>query len=77
MLNIKIATPEKKLYEGQNKAITVKTSNGVITILSNHIPLLAPIANGYYKIDNSEKIAITKGMLTVDNNSNVTILVSK
>ncbi len=73
MLNVKIATPSEKLFEGTLDQITIQTTNGVITVLPNHVPFITTIENGYVRF-NEEDITITKGAVTLDSNNNLEIL---
>lgn len=45
-LQLKIVTPEKLILEELVDQVTIPTTKGEITILANHIPLIAPIASG-------------------------------
>jgi len=45
-LQLKIVTPEKLILEELVDQVTVPTTEGEITILPDHIPLIAPIASG-------------------------------
>ncbi len=73
MLNVKIATPSEKIFEGSLDQITIQTTNGVITVLPNHVPFLSTIENGYVKF-NDQEITIAKGALILDVNNNLEIL---
>lgn len=73
MLNVKIATPSEKIFDGELSTITIQTTDGVITVLPNHIPFISTIENGYVKF-NEEKIIMTKGAIVLDTNGNLEIL---
>ncbi len=73
MLNVKIATPSEKIFEGELSTITIQTTDGVITVLPNHIPFISTIENGYVKF-NEENITMTKGAIVLDTNGNLEIL---
>ncbi len=73
MLNVKIATPSEKIFEGELKQITIQTTNGVITVLPNHVPFISTIDNGYVKF-NEENITITKGAVILDKAGKLEIL---
>lgn len=73
MLNVKIASPSEKIFEGELSTITIQTTDGVITVLPNHIPFISTIENGYVKF-NEEKIIMTKGAIVLDTNGNLEIL---
>jgi F0F1-type ATP synthase epsilon subunit len=76
MINLKIASPNDTIFNGEVNKVTVKTIDGVMTLLPRHIPIISVIENGYVVIDDGDKIDILKGFITVDDSSNVSILVS-
>ncbi len=45
-LQLKIVTPEKLILEELVDSVTVPTTEGEITILPDHVPLIATIASG-------------------------------
>lgn len=53
-LNLKIITPEKLILEENVDQVTLPTTQGEITILPDHIPLIAGIASG-------DVVAVTDG----------------
>lgn len=76
---LKIVTPEKIFFDGETEQITIRTSEGDIGILANHIkyvcniiagPLKVNQGNGEYRI-----AALSEGILKVSENG-VTILAS-
>lgn len=73
MLNVKIATPSEKVFEGELERITIKTTDGVITILPNHIPFISTIENGYVKY-NDQELTMTKGAIVLDGSGNLEVL---
>ncbi len=46
LLQLKIVTPEKLILEELVEYVSLPTKEGEITILPNHIPLIAPLASG-------------------------------
>ena len=76
MLRIKIATPQETLFNDQSETITVKTIDGVITILPRHVPLVSPIKSGYYQIGDQARVDVSEAMLIVNDQSEVTILIT-
>ncbi len=46
LLNLKIVTPEKLILEELVEHVSLPTKEGEITILPDHIPLIAPLASG-------------------------------
>jgi F-type H+-transporting ATPase subunit epsilon len=53
---LEIITPDKKLFEGEAKALTVPGSDGSLGVLNNHAPMIASLKKGKVKIttDKSE-----------------------
>lgn len=45
-LNLKILSPERELYSGEVKEVTISTVEGVVTILPNHLPLMSLLKPG-------------------------------
>lgn len=45
-LQLKIVTPEKLILEEEVESVTIPTTEGEITILPDHIPLIATLASG-------------------------------
>ncbi len=71
LLKLKIVTPEKLILEELVEAVTLPTKEGEITILANHIPLIAQIATGDIVSQvNGEyvPIAVVGGFVEVKNN---------
>ena len=77
-LSVKIATPEKLVYEEQELvSITLPTTEGEITILPGHIPLVSKIAPGEILIKKKGKtdsFACMSGFLKLDALGNVVVL---
>ena len=46
LLKLKIVTPEKLILEEEVESVTIPTKEGEITILPDHVPLIAPLASG-------------------------------
>lgn len=47
---VEIITPEKKLYSGDAKAVTLPGSDGSLGILNNHAPLITSLKKGIVKV---------------------------
>jgi F-type H+-transporting ATPase subunit epsilon len=77
-LSLKIATPEKEIVnETGIDSITLPTTNGEITILPNHIPLISGLSTGeimYKKDDQKFYLAVTQGFLRLDKEGNLLLL---
>jgi len=46
LLQLKIVTPEKLIIEEMVEQVTMPTKEGEITVLADHIPLIAPLSSG-------------------------------
>jgi F-type H+-transporting ATPase subunit epsilon len=76
-MKLEIITPDKKLFEGEAKSLTVPGSEGSLGILNNHAPMIASLKQGTVKItDNAaqvHKFEIKGGVVEVLKN-NVIVL---
>ena len=71
LLHLKIVTPEKLILEELVDHVTLPTKEGEITILANHIPLIAPLASGdivAFVGGEHLPIAVVGGFVEVKNN---------
>lgn len=77
-LTLDIVTQEKRLLTTEISSCTVQTSEGEITILPNHVPLLARLNEGLlkYKTKSGEEetVVIFGGFVEVDQSGNLNIL---
>ena len=56
-MKLEIVTPDKKLFDGEAKSLTVPGSEGSLGILNNHAPMIASLKKGTVKItDASAKV---------------------
>lgn len=80
LLKLKIVTPERLILEEEVESVTIPTTEGEITILPDHVPLIAKIATGdIVAISNGEHIpmAIVGGFVEtkkINEMTEVTIL---
>ncbi|MFA5926358.1 MAG: F0F1 ATP synthase subunit epsilon [Parcubacteria group bacterium] len=75
-IKFKIVTPERTVYESEVDQVTLPTSEGEITVLPNHIPLISVLRAGEIvaKRENEEvAIAASGGMIEVQKNE-ITVL---
>jgi F-type H+-transporting ATPase subunit epsilon len=71
LLQLKIVTPEKLILEELVEYVSLPTKEGEITILPNHIPLIAPLASGdivAFVSGEHLPIAVVGGFVEVKNN---------
>lgn len=70
-LRLKVATPERVLYDGSVTQVSLPTPMGEITILPNHIPLVSVVSPGELriKIDGHETpLAVSSGVVEISHN---------
>ncbi|MDP3763551.1 MAG: ATP synthase F1 subunit epsilon [bacterium] len=68
MIKFKIATPERVMLETEVDSVTLPTTLGEITVLRNHIPLVANLVAGEVKYKTSGKdefFAVSGGVIEV------------
>lgn len=71
MFNLKIVTPTGEYANLEVERVSLPTSDGVITLLSNHMDLLTPIELGIMVTktkDKKEKYVVSQGLFTFKNN---------
>lgn len=76
-LNLSIVTPERVVYEHDVDSVSVMTEMGELTILPNHIPLIANLRAGELRVRyNGEEhhLVASTGFLEVRGNNQVVIL---
>src|SRR3989344_9027789 len=77
MIKFKIATPERIMLEAEVDSLTLPTQMGEITILKNHIPLVANLVPGeiQYKIAGKQEFfAVSGGVIEVRKNHEAVVL---
>jgi len=70
-LHFEIITPDKIVYQDKIDSITLPTSEGEITILPGHIPLIAPTKPGEIMIKKNGEIkhmAVMRGFVETSEN---------
>ena len=70
-LHFQIITPDKIAYDDEIDSLTLPTTEGEITILPNHIPLVTAVKPGEIMIRKDQKthqMAVMKGFLEVSEN---------
>ncbi len=76
VIYLKIATPERIVFQEEITEVIIPTYKGMITILPGHIPLIATLVPGEIEIKSrgeSFTIAVSGGFLELQNNE-LTIL---
>jgi F-type H+-transporting ATPase subunit epsilon len=75
-IKFKIVTPERTVFESEIDQVTIPTQEGEITVLPEHIPLIAMLAPGELDIRKGGEdivMAVSGGMLEVRKNE-ITVL---
>lgn len=70
-LKISIITPEKMVFEGVVNGVSLPSSEGEITILKDHLPLVTLLKSGeitLHKDSGKQHIAVHSGFVEVANN---------
>ena len=71
-MDLQIITPDKELFKGQAKSVTVPGVDGSMGFLDNHAPLITVLKAGEVKVtlpDNRlETFALKGGVVEVANN---------
>ncbi|MBF0780852.1 MULTISPECIES: F0F1 ATP synthase subunit epsilon [unclassified Granulicatella] len=70
---VNIVTPEGIVYSHHAKKVSVKTEQGGLTILPNHIPIVTPLVIGpvtvtRQSVEQDNYIAVNAGILEFSNN---------
>ena len=76
-LVLEIISPEKKVYSGKVKSVTIPGTKGNFQVLYNHAPLISTFEIGIIKIelsDNSTRVFTTSGGSAEVLDNNVLIL---
>lgn len=76
-LTYSIVTPERIVQEGEADSVSVMTSLGEITILPQHIPLVALMKAGEMRIKNGKEemlLATSTGLVEVRSGSKIVVL---
>lgn len=76
-LKLKIATPEKVIYENEILQVSIPTMDGEITVLPNHVPLVSVLKAGEMRIvdkDGEQVMAVSGGFLEVRGQNEIVIL---
>jgi len=71
-MKLEILTPDKKVYEGEVRSVTVPGSMGSFEVLKDHAPVISTLEDGHVIIrteKEEETILIKGGVIEVLNNS--------
>ncbi len=75
-MNLEILTPDKKVFEGEVKSVTVPGTMGSFEILNNHAPIISTLDDGklIVRTGGKEEIYLIKGGVVEVLNNKVMVL---
>ncbi|MFH0928095.1 MAG: ATP synthase F1 subunit epsilon [bacterium] len=76
-MHLSVITPEKIVFQDEVQEITIPTSEGEITILPHHVPLMSVLGSGAARVVKEGReyfLAVTGGFLQVKPGNQVVIL---
>lgn len=56
---LEIISPDKKLYSGEVKSVSLPGSEGSLGVLNNHAPLISSLKNGVIKVIDNQQASHT------------------
>jgi F-type H+-transporting ATPase subunit epsilon len=75
-MTVEVVTPEQSLFSGPAEAVVLRSSDGDLTILPGHTPLVTDVAAGPVRVDQPEgdpvRLAVHGGYLQVDTGAGTT-----
>src|SRR5512142_2364653 len=78
LLDFELTTPERTAIKAKVRQVTVPTSEGEITVLPDHLPIVAPIQAGEMQVIGEDGkvmlVAVSGGFVTVHPGSRMEIL---
>jgi F-type H+-transporting ATPase subunit epsilon len=57
-MHLEIITPDKKLFEGEAKSLTVPGSEGSLGILNRHAAMVASLKKGKVKVTTDKEVKV-------------------
>ena len=71
MLKLRIISPEKLVFEGEVKKVTLPGTMGSFTVLDNHAPIISSLEKGLIKYENANglvEVVVNSGFAEVKDN---------
>ena len=72
MFRLSIVTPDKILYDGEVRSLSVPGADGYLGVLSNHAPLITSLIAGKIEFSDAtggnKMLAVSRGFFEVSNN---------
>jgi F-type H+-transporting ATPase subunit epsilon len=73
LFSVKIVTPEKTFFDGETQMLIVRSSEGELGIMANHISLVVNLPSSPLRLQNEDgtwhTASLSQGLLKVGNNS--------
>jgi F-type H+-transporting ATPase subunit epsilon len=70
VFGLEVVTPEQSLFAGGARSVVLATSEGALTVLDGHTPLVGDVVPGEVKVEDGEgnlaRLAVHGGFLQVD-----------
>lgn len=67
---VEIVTPESKLLEGDARAVVLRSSDGELTVLDGHTPIITDVLGGPVRVERDEgevvRLAVHGGFMQVE-----------
>ena len=76
-MKVVIAKVHENVFAGEAESLSVPTTDGVVTILGHHEPLVSIVVPGIAKVTSkgaAQEFAVTAGVLEVSNNQATVLL---
>lgn len=76
-MKVRIAKVGESLFEGEARSLSVPGSEGDMTILSHHVPLISALRAGAVIVrteEGEQQFEITKGLVEISNNEVIVLL---
>lgn len=75
-MNLEILTPDKKVFEGEVRSVTVPGTMGSFEILNNHAPIISTLDDGklIVRVGAKEDVYLIKGGVVEVLNNKVMVL---
>ena len=75
-MKLEILTPDKKVFEGEVRSVTVPGTMGSFEVLKDHAPIISTLEDGKVIIrqDNTEETIFIKGGVIEVLNNNIMVL---
>lgn len=77
LIQFKIATPERVVYQDMVRQVTIPTTAGEITVLANHIPLVTVVKPGEVRVMKDKEMIphyVAGGVLEIRDDNTMVLL---